>query len=685
MPYFVKASAVLVLVAVTLPGDNAADPISPTMLPGVDPTGRMDSTAGLARRLTNMTGGALKLPKGTYLVSSLVIPRGVSVTGAGPANTTIKRLPSAVSKTGAPLVTISSHSAIEGVTVDVNNPSLGNLMSGVGPGGATRGAVVRHVRIVNAGFNGLHWDNDLGHWKHTGTIIDDVTIMGSTWVGALLKGIEDGQALKLNVISSGSDAIELDDNTRFRLVSARASKAIPPPFFYTGPGNPLVTTSTTPNIVANSGIRRFVIAPGMRYKSGQAVCAYARTRSSPRLCGTIEAYAGTVLTMRITGASGSGKADTWTLVAEGGMLIWRGTNNRDIAIVHPVVVDNRHAGEDGIGIGENGTVSTTSATPKVGVQSFALPAAELAYRPGNAVTIISRSTPTQVWMRGVVTDYRGTSLTVNVTDAKGSGEHTDWTLNTEPGNELIVGARVVDAGLFGIDLASNTTLIDAVIDRPKERGLEVGLDLGGRISGAIVSNVTIRNSGDQGLYFGNHANFQSFENISLEKIFIADRKGGRTTAYGVGVDTTNTAFANVTLNAASSRYHAVKTSPYLSFGPNAALRLDKTVPLYRAKLLWNGGVPTSASIIAQSDDLRPGATRSFRMLIYTGTFLNGATGFSVQLPDALLGSARCAVNGIDVHGNAHVDGAVARDGRTVVVSPTTGLRARRSYMLFGAC
>jgi collagen type I/II/III/V/XI/XXIV/XXVII alpha len=71
--------------------------------------------------------------------------------------------------------------------------------------------------------------------------------------------------------------------------------------------------------------------------------------------------------------------------------------------------------------------STTSLTIGTGSQTFATQSG-LAYSVGARVRLTSASGVTN-WMEGVVTAYSGTSMTVNVDTANGSGTKTDWNIN----------------------------------------------------------------------------------------------------------------------------------------------------------------------------------------------------------------------------------------------------------------
>jgi len=528
----------------------------------------------VAAALTSASGGTLRLPPGRYLIAPLVLPPNTSLVCNSPGDTALVRGASVTRTDGAPLVALSSGSSLRNCTVDLDHPAFGNWISGVGPAGPTSGASLSNVAIVNAGFNGLDWDDNLGAWAHSNTQIENVTVTGSAWVGAVLKGIRDGCVRGLKVVSSGLDAIELDGDQDFALVSPYATKADPPLLIYAGPGNPNVTASTTPNPVSAARPLSFQVGAGLNYHPGQFVLAIADASPANRVAGVIDNYAGTTLVLRPTAVQGVGMFSSWKIVAESGMLIWRGVRNDNTLISNAIVTDNRHAHSDGIGIGEVGTTSSTDLRPARGTVTFDVPAG-LAYVGGQQLSAFSRSAPTADYMRGRVLSYGGGRLTADIADASGSGDRADWIINSEPGPELISNAKVTMAGLFGIDLASNTTLAHAVIDTPAERGLEVGLDLGGRLSGTSASNVRIENSNGEGVYFGNHVAFQSFENISLDHIQAVDGRPTRAMQFGLEVDTTNAAFASVHLDTASSDVSSAARSPFFAFGSGVDPHLEQ--------------------------------------------------------------------------------------------------------------
>jgi hypothetical protein len=540
-----------------------------TSFAGVDPSGKTDSTTGLSNALVSAAGSELQLPAGTYLVSAFNIPANTRVIGAGQGATTLKRLPTATRSDASTLVQLASGDDLESVTVDLDSPAYGNVISGVGPVGgvSTTGVAVRHVAIRDAGFFGLSL-NDAGGATHAGAQVDDVTVTNSAWVGANLRGIKQGSATRVSVSSTGYDAVDLESDTDFVLSSFTIDRSTSPKVIPAESNNS--TTSTTSTRIARPGASVFTVASCAKMAAGQAVYAYAAAAPANYLYGTVSSCSGATLTITVTAINGAGTFASWNIVGETGMLLWRGVKNANIVIRDGSANDNRHALSDGVGIGENGTSSQARLTPGTGTVAFTVPSGACAgYGAGQEVTAIDRAAPTVNYMRGAVASCSGTTLTASMTVAAGSGSHADWLVNTEPGAELISNVTVTKAGLFGIDLASNTKLVHAVIVSPAQRGLEIGLDLGGRLSGASASDVRIRNiRSGPGVFLGNGRAFQSFENIALSGIVVQDDQPSMTTTYGVEVNATpaQQAFSNVTLDTSSSHYSQVLTGPYVAFG-----------------------------------------------------------------------------------------------------------------------
>lgn len=75
----------------------------------------------------------------------------------------------------------------------------------------------------------------------------------------------------------------------------------------------------------------------------------------------------------------------------------------------------------------SGATSTTSLTISTGSKAFTV-AAGLPFGVGQFVIATSAADPTVDYMSGQITAYSGTTLTVDVTTAAGSGTHTDWNI-----------------------------------------------------------------------------------------------------------------------------------------------------------------------------------------------------------------------------------------------------------------
>jgi hypothetical protein len=81
-------------------------------------------------------------------------------------------------------------------------------------------------------------------------------------------------------------------------------------------------------------------------------------------------------------------------------------------------------------VGEPGAITATSSTQQTigsGTMQFQVPT-QAAWAPGMFVTIVD-SANTNNYMSGVVTNYSGTALTVNVSVTNGSGIYSSWLIN----------------------------------------------------------------------------------------------------------------------------------------------------------------------------------------------------------------------------------------------------------------
>ncbi|MFA7667196.1 MAG: hypothetical protein WCY32_13875 [Burkholderiaceae bacterium] len=95
------------------------------------------------------------------------------------------------------------------------------------------------------------------------------------------------------------------------------------------------------------------------------------------------------------------------------------------------------------GVDFNST-STTSNSVGTGTKTWAVGTGKL-YQVGTLVFIARTSDPSGARMIGIVSDYSGGDLEVNVTDSEGSGTYTDWSIGiaaSETGSMIYPGAGI---------------------------------------------------------------------------------------------------------------------------------------------------------------------------------------------------------------------------------------------------
>ena len=121
--------------------------------------------------------------------------------------------------------------------------------------------------------------------------------------------------------------------------------------------------------------------------------------------------------------------------------------------------------------------SSTSWTPATGSKAFTTQAGEL-YTAGIYVTVVSAGTPSaKGW--GQVTSYSGTTLTVDVQQASGSGSHTDWNISMSGAQGPQGADGVIDASSLASTThaaTTKTTPVDAdelpIVDSEASNGLK---------------------------------------------------------------------------------------------------------------------------------------------------------------------------------------------------------------------
>lgn len=171
-------------------------------------------------------------------------------------------------------------------------------------------------------------------------------------------------------------------------------------------------TSTT-SLTTGTGSKAFTTQAGLAWQIGARVRATA-TASGDWMEGLVTNYVTTTLTVNMDLNSGSGTRTDWKINAAGE----RGTQG--------ATGNTGNTGNTGAtGPGYTAT-STTSLTAGTGSKVFTTQAG-LAYSIGARVR--ATSTGSSDWMEGLVTNYSGTSLTVNMDLNQGTGTRTDWNIN----------------------------------------------------------------------------------------------------------------------------------------------------------------------------------------------------------------------------------------------------------------
>lgn len=566
-----------------------------------------------------------------YTSGPVAVPDGATLV----LNGTLRRISSYTATDGRALVVQSStvgSSIIGSGTIDLNSPASGNWLSGLAPNGNTANVVNRDFTITGATFGGLDWNFAAQYLIHTNDAFDNIKIVNSGARGAYFAGMRGGHATNINVISTGDDAISVTGNQNWALVTPYVSKANPPPVIY-------------PGLLRD----RFQVDHGRTKTPG----------------------------------------------SETGMCIFLAPTNDRVAITSPICDGNLNAQSDGIGIGENTVTSTTSFVVGAGSKVFTIPAGSI-FAPGFKVTIVSSATPAADQMYGTVTDYSGgTALTVNVTSFKGAGPWANWIINTEPGPVTITNPIVNNAGLFGIDCASNMTVTGGIVSNSAERGINIGGDRGGRVSNCHISGTTVHNTGPSGsavsagVFWGSTLSLPGhtlfMDTISLTGVNVTDDRTNPGTLFGQNVNvSSDIQYKDISydgLSVAAPPFGYSKS--YNVFGAGLDPHLDGSCFPFTPALIWTGGPPTGSTVSGCYRQF--GKTMTVQMMLNSGTALNGATGVKVGLPSgavlAYAGAVACSSPG------GAGCGAWANNGDTsfTMFAPAPGgLTANTYYTLSGS-
>ena len=657
--------------------------------------GATDDTTPLADGVTLSTqiNRPVYLLGGTYMCSTLVLAASSALIGADRDRVTIKRLSATLGVDGRGLVKVNgSNARAEEFTINLNAPLMGNWISGLSPIVSCDNVTLRRLSIRDASFNGLDWNSQSGVLSFNNIVLDDIYIENSGWIGAKIESIAGGMA-RVRVYKAGFNAIEVENCSAGFVIYPEADKSLRPTKQYNGVGRTGVVTSTS-SVAIGTGNKTFTVSAGAAIVYEQA--CYIRSDSDPDnvwMWGKVSSYSGTTLIINVSATSGAGTHTDWRIDTERGMLLFRGIYNNGVTYEHPRLIDNRNAREDGLGIGEVGEASSSSVSIGTGSKSFTITAG-VDYRVGRTVSVFSKASPLTRVMRGAVTSYSGTTLTLNITEATGSGTYTDWQLNVESGVEIINQPYVYRAGLFGIDLQSNNTLNGGVIEEVWERGLELGYDLGGWMRNVQVGGgLLIRNTGNAtqaaisdatGVFVGN-SSYQVFQNIKFADIIVVDDRPTKYTEYGLTANDANTVFSNFVVDD-TNNFTAVNTSPIFLFGANPDLVIQNQPIVYTPTPVWTGGTPTGAVIKSQYRYVAKNRI-AIEYQMYTGTALNGATDVTLSLPVAARngGSNDVAYALAGVRAGSGVDcrGIIANAGSVTTFFGAVGLTVDSYFVLAG--
>jgi hypothetical protein len=200
-----------------------------------------------------------------------------------------------------------------------------------------------------------------------------------------------------------------------------------------GPSVGYEDTSATSHTIG-TGVKAFTVSAGKGFADGVNVKIMSAADNDNYMIGGSVAYSGTTLTVTVSRAEGSGTHSDWVIRAA------RGTGYSDrfmISLGLPNIGNGSYAGMSEMSKGLTHAWAnwpafllggTSASTHTIGTGSKVFTVAADLFRPvGMAVLFSSASSPSTRTMRGAVTAYSGTDMTVNVTSTAGSGEYSDWT------------------------------------------------------------------------------------------------------------------------------------------------------------------------------------------------------------------------------------------------------------------
>jgi hypothetical protein len=223
----------------------------------------------------------------------------------------------------------------------------------------------------------------------------------------------------LGLSGSYSEGVEIYG--QFQIVSAATERGSNGSTGAQGPGGAGYLASSATSLTIGTGTQTLTTSSGLAYRAGDWVQLY---NAGGTMHGAVTSYSGTSMVVDVTATAGSGTYASWTISIAGqqGAAGTAGTN----------------------GVGYGGT-STTALEIGAGSKTWATQAS-LGYVVGSR---IRWSSSTTAYMEGTVTDYTGTSMTLDVDRYGGSGTLGAWSAAVAgiPGAAGAGSGTVTSAGL----------------------------------------------------------------------------------------------------------------------------------------------------------------------------------------------------------------------------------------------
>ncbi|TNM61551.1 hypothetical protein FHN55_17005 [Streptomyces sp. NP160] len=165
--------------------------------------------------------------------------------------------------------------------------------------------------------------------------------------------------------------------------------------------------TSSSSVTIGTGSKTFTVASGLAFAAGNYVRVQSTANATTYMAGNVTSYSGTSLVINVVETSGTGTLGSWTIGLTGAKGAAGSTGSAGTVLT---------------------STSSTSNAIGTGSKTFTTAAAMTGATVGQWVLITNTGTPAN-FMRGQVTALSGTSITINVTEAGGSGTFTAWTLS----------------------------------------------------------------------------------------------------------------------------------------------------------------------------------------------------------------------------------------------------------------